>query len=292
MQGSGRMMNVMSSYWLDFEFDFTVDAPVLLPYISAIEACKPAPSLQIVPPQWRENSVEEAEAHLRRTMAPHKDPIENELRIRKLALVLANAGHAHKWVKQRFSQGNAPMCLEDILQIHRLVTEDAGIRSDTAGVMRKRGRQVITGSEEIGFHRGAPASMVPRLMAQYVQFINEREWDSLLPIIHALLAHFFIATIHPFEDGNGRVARLVSAGILFQRGYKGHGHYAFSHYFYENEEQYHRILFEGSQHPRPDLTDFFAFGMKGFLLELQDLQFHEDKTESRHGAGGLPAEMA
>jgi Fic family protein len=64
--------------------------------------------------------------------------------------------------------------------------------------------------------------MVPRLMARYVQFINERDWPaSLPPSIHALLAHFFIATIHSFEDGNGRVARLVSAGILFQRGYQG-----------------------------------------------------------------------
>jgi Fic family protein len=282
----------MSSYWLDFEFDFTLDAPALQPYISAIEACKPgAASLQIVPPQWREQSVAEAEVYLRQTLTPHKDPIENERRIRKLALVVANAGQAHKWVKQRFGDGSATMCLEDILHIHRLVTDDAGIRSDTAGVMRKRGRQVITGSEEIGFHRGAPASMVPTLMAQYVQFINEKEWAGLPPIIHALLAHFFITTIHAFEDGNGRVARLVSAGILFQRGYKGHGFYACSRYYYENEEQYQSILFKDSQYPCPDLTEFMAFGMKGFLLELQDLQFHEDKTELRYEPAGVPGEM-
>jgi len=282
----------MSSYWLDFEFDFTLDASTLLPYIAAIEACEPAASFQIVPPEWREKSVAETEANLRQTMIEHKDPIENELRIRKLALVLANAGKTHKWVKQRFIPGSAPMCLEDIIRLHRLVTEDAGIRSDTAGVMRKRGRQVITGSEEIGFHRGAPASMVPRLMARYARFINEKEWTGLPPIIHALLAHFFITTIHPFEDGNGRVARLLSAGIAFQRGYKGHGLYAFSRYFYENEEHYQRILFNASQHPCPDLTEFFVFGMKGLLLELQDQQFHEDEVGPRHDPRGVPGGMA
>lgn len=269
----------MSSYWLDFEFGFTVDAPTLLPYIAAIDACNPANS-STVPPQWREKSVEEAEAALRQTMPRHKDPIENELRIRKLALVLANGGQAHKWVRQRFAEGNAPMCLEDILHIHRLVMEDAGIRSDTAGGLRKRGRQVITGSEEIGFHRGAPASMVAGLMARFVRFINEREWAGLSPIIHALLAHFFMSVIHPFEDGNGRVSRLVSAGILFQRGYKGHGHYAFSHYYYQNEEQYHRTLSRLRDQPCPDLTEFFVFGMKGLMLELQDLQVHAGKAES------------
>lgn len=275
----------MSSYWLDFEFDFTLDAPILLPYIAAIEACAPAVSSETVPPQWREKSVAEAEASLRQTMTLHKDPIENELRIRKLALVMANAGEAHKWVKQRFQEGSGPMCLEDILRIHRLVTEDAGIRSDAAGGMRKRGRQVMTGSDEMGFYRGAPASMVVRLMARYVRFINEKEWADLPPIIHALLAQFFIATIHPFEDGNGRVARLASAGILFQRGYKGHGHYAFSHYYYQNEEQYHRTLSHLRNKACPDLTEFFVFGMKGFLLELQDLQLQEEKTESPCGAG-------
>lgn len=283
------MTERMSSYWLDFEFDFTVDAPTLLPYIAAIEASNPAERLT-VPPQWREKSVAEAEATLRQTMPPHKDPIENELRIRKLALVVANGGQAHKWVKQRFEPGNTPMCLEDILHIHRLVMEDAGIRSDTAGGLRKRGRQVITGSDEIGFHRGAPGSMVAGLMARYIQFINEKEWAGLSPMIHALLAHFFMAQIHPFEDGNGRVSRLVSAGILFQRGYKGHGQYAFLHYYYENEEQYHRTLSRLRDQPCPDLTEFFVFGMKGVMLELQDLQFHEEKTELRCEQAGASRE--
>jgi len=57
--------------------------------------------------------------------------------------------------------------------------------------------------------------MVPRLMARYVQFINEKDWAGLPPIIHALLAHFFITTIHPFEDGNGRVARLFQQAFFF-----------------------------------------------------------------------------
>lgn len=243
----------------------------LLPYIAAIEAGKPAATLQIIPPQWREKSVQQAEAELREGVAAHTDKLENEIRIRKLALVLANAGQAQKWVKERFAPGSAPMCLEDILHMHRMLSEEAGIRSDTAGVMRKQGRQVITGSEQIGFHRGAPASRVPQLMEQYIEFINGTTLASLPPIIHALVAHFFITTIHPFEDGNGRLSRLVAAGILYQHGYSGHGFYALSTYFYENEERYHRILSKQSQRPCPDLTEFVAFGMEGLALELQGI---------------------
>jgi Fic family protein len=67
------------------------------------------------------------------------------------------------------------------------------------------------------------------------------------------------------------VSRLVSAAILFQRGYNGHGFYALSNYFYENEERYHRILFGLQQEPCPDLTEFVAFGMEGLALELRGI---------------------
>lgn len=261
----------MPSYWLDFEFDFKLDMARLLPHIAAIEACKTAASLQILPPQWREKSEEEAEAALRQIAGGHKDALENEIRIRKLRLILANAGQAHKWVKQRFTPGNAPMSLEDILHMHRMAADEAGIRSDTAGVMRRRGQEVTTGSEEIGFHPGAPGSRVPQLMEQYVRFINGPRLASLPPIIHAIVAHFFVTTIHPFEDGNGRLSRFVSAAILFQRGYNGHGFYALSNYFYENEERYHRMLFQQSQGPCPDLTELVAFGMEGLAWELHGI---------------------
>ncbi len=243
----------------------------LLPHIAAIEACKAAASLQILPPQWREKAVEEAGAALLEMPSAHGDKLENEIRTRKFRLMMANAGQSHKWVKQRFAPGNLPMRLEDILQIHRMLAEEAGIRSETVGVMRKAGRQVITGSKEIGFHAGAPASRLSQLMKQFVRFINGKRLAHLPPIIHALVGHFFITTIHPFEDGNGRLSRLVSAGILFQRGYNGHGFYALSNYFYENEERYHRILFKQSHGPCPDLTEFVAFGMEGLLCELHGI---------------------
>ena len=50
------------------------------------------------------------------------------------------------------------------------------------------------------------------------------------------------------------------------------------HYYYENKEQYHRTLSRLRDQPSPDLTEFFVFGMKGLMLELQDLQFYEKKT--------------
>jgi Fic family protein len=113
--------------------------------------------------------------------------------------------------------------------------------------------------------------MLPRLMADYIQFINSASLTSMPAAIHALVAHFFFTTIHPFEDGSGRVSRLVAAGILFRRGYRGHGFYALSNHFYENQERYHSLVYQTQQTPVFDLTRFVAFGMEGLALELRGI---------------------
>ncbi|HET6935562.1 MAG TPA: Fic family protein [Candidatus Angelobacter sp.] len=260
----------MSLYWPAFEFNFTLDMARLLPHMAAIEASRAAASLRMLPPQWRAHSAAEVEARLRQAAAEQGTELE-EIQFRKQVFLLSNASQAQAWVKQRFAPGSLPMCLEDVQTMHRMVSEEAGVHYETPGVMRQEGQGVITGTATIGIHVGAPAIKLPHLMDQYFRFIRSRRLLDLPAIIHALVAHFFITTIHPFGDGNGRVSRLVSAGILYQRGYNGHGFYALSNYFYENELRYHEILFRQQQEPCPDLTEFLAFGMEGLALELQGI---------------------
>jgi hypothetical protein len=108
-------------------------------------------------------------------------------------------------------------------------------------------------------------------MDQYEKFINGRKASSEHPVIHALLAHFFLVTIHPFGDGNGRVSRLVEAGILFQHGYNVHGFYGLSNYFYRHEAKYKTLLQKCRAGNRFDITPFISFAMEGFAEELKGI---------------------
>lgn len=260
----------MALYWPAFEFTYTLDMAQLLPYLAAIECNKTASSSSVLPPPWRERA-RSGESEVPLSEASAQEARIRQIYLRKHELLNNNASRAHAWVRQRFIPGSAPMSLDDILAMHRMVAEEAGIRYKNAGVMREEGQGVITGTATIGHHVGAPAIRLPRLMEQYFQFINGNRLLNMPPMVHALVAHFFITTIHPFTDGSGRVSRLVAAGILFQRGYNGHGFYALSSHFYENEERYHRILFKQQQEPCPDLTEFVAFGMEGLAHELRGI---------------------
>jgi Fic family protein len=155
--------------------------------------------------------------------------------------------------------------------MHQMVAEETGVYYRDQNTLRTAGVKV--GRREVGgIHVGAPPEMLPLLMKRYVQFIDSGELTSFPPAIHSLVAHFFFTTIHPFDDGNGRVSRLVSAAILFRRGYKGHGFYALFNYFYHHEIKYHSLLHECWQKPLPfNLTEFVSFGMEGLAIELQGI---------------------
>ena len=260
----------MSIYWPAFEFTYALDITGLLPYLSAIESLKKASSISVLPPPWREQPVSvQMEVPLSDSSA--QAARLKEIQRRKQELLNTNASRVHAWVRQRFVPGSAPMSLDDILTAHRMVAEESGIRYANVGILRKDGQRVIVGEDGIGYHAGAPAVRLPRLMDDYILFVNSARLMNMPAAVHALVAHFFFTTIHPFEDGSGRVSRLVAAGILFQRGYRGHGLYALSSHYYENEARYHSLIYQTQQTPVFDLTRFVAFGMEGLALELRGI---------------------
>jgi Fic family protein len=257
-------------YWPAFEFSFRLDIPRLLPHIAAIEASQEAALSRVLPPQWREAPVAESS----RQLDPPAEPLTlDEIRVRKEQVQSHNASRAQAWVRQRFVPGSERMSLNDILDMHRLSALESGVRYGDAGTLRHSGLAVTVGRAEVGgIHFGAPETRLQPLMEEYVQFVNSGDVAGLPAIMHALVAHFFFTTLHPFDDGNGRVSRLVSAGILFQRGYNGHGFYALSNYFYHHDMKYHTLLHQAWQRSLPfDLTAFFAFGMEGLAFELQGI---------------------
>jgi Fic family protein len=188
----------------------------------------------------------------------------------KLQSRIRNAANARAWVNERFGPGTPPLALADLMTMHRMVA-DGATGEYAPGALRSLPVQV--GRREVGgLHMGAPTNWLPRLMNEYIQFITTGRLSSLHPVIHALVAHFFLVTIHPFGDGNGRVSRLLTAGILLQRGYNVHGgFYALSDYFYLNDIKYHSMLHKCWQSPPFDLTAFVAFGMEGFVMELRSI---------------------
>jgi len=275
--------------WGAFTFEYCHKLESLFPHLVAIEAYKEAALNFVLPPDWSSqldrlnriraihgttalegNPLSEAEVSRQMEILEHEDMENGPDRTTKEQVQIRNAGRAQAWVRQRFSPDSSPMSLTDILNMHRMITEYSDVVNNEPGKLRTF--PVTVGSSDMGgVHRGAPHSDLPRLMAEYIDFLNSKRLKDQHPVVRALLSHFFLVTIHPFGDGNGRVSRLVEAGILFEGGYNTHGFYGLSNYFYRHEGEYKRFLQECRTQQPFNVGPFIIFGIEGFARELKGI---------------------
>ena len=88
---------------------------------------------------------------------------------------------------------------------------------------------------------------VPALMKDLVAWIGDTK-DELPCPIRSAIAHYQFATIHPYYDGNGRTARLLSTLILYVGGYDLGGFYSLEEYYGRNLAGYYKALSVGPSH--------------------------------------------
>lgn len=279
---------IMSSetFWKDFEFDYTFDSLDIFSEMVSIEGNKQAALNLILPPEWRSqldrlnrvravhgttalegNPLSEAEVDRQMQIIDQEGDATDETRVTKEQLQIRNSARAQEWVRRRFQPGSPPTGLGDILAMHRMVTEGSDEDHNVPGALRTFPVQV--GSADMGgVHKGSPHESLPEMMEEFVIFLNSKKFNAHHPVIRALLAHFFLVTIHPFGDGNGRVSRLLEAGILFQGDYNVHGFYGLSNHFYANEQEYKSLLQECRRSRPLNVSSFIKFGAIGFRNEL------------------------
>ncbi len=114
------------------------------------------------------------------------------------------------------------------------------------------------------------ASDVPRLMEELVDWLRRSEHEGVPCPIRAGIAHYQFATIHPYYDGNGRTARLLTTLILHRGGYDLKGLYSLEEYYARDLSAYYRALAVGPSHnyyqgrAEADITawvEYFCAGM-------------------------------
>ncbi len=261
-----------SEDWAAFDFSYSLDLGSLAPHLLAIEEYKAAALNPVLPPHWLEVPEAAAAAAAANTWGRGQDApaADDPAAADEKRVPVRKTVKARTWIRERFVPGSAALSLADILALHGMVAEEHGASGPTAGALRTTPCEV--GRAQVGgIHRGAPAQRLPELMAQYVAFVDGGERRSLPAVVQALLAHFFLDTIHPFVDGNGRTARLVAAAVLSRHGYNLHGTYALMRYFYRHEITYHTMLHRIWQRCPFAVTPFVAFGIEGFVLELKSV---------------------
>jgi Fic family protein len=125
-------------------------------------------------------------------------------------------------------------------------------RKDTTEPM-----QVVSGAmgkEKIHFQ--APDSdLVEKEMTRFIDWFNNSKVDL---VIKAAIAHLWFVTIHPFEDGNGRITRALTDMLLAQSDKSSQRFYSMSAQIRLERKQYYEIL-EKTQKGNLDITDWISW---------------------------------
>lgn len=133
----------------------------------------------------------------------------------------------------------------------------------------RTGQNVIKDSQTGGIVYLPPeAKDVPGMMKGLIAWIHQN--DLPCPVV-AGIAHYQYATIHPYYDGNGRTARLLTTLILHLGGYDLKGIYSLEEYYARNLLNYYRAISVGPSHnyylgrAEADITHWLEYFCAGIL---------------------------
>ena len=123
-------------------------------------------------------------------------------------------------------------------------------------------------------YRGAPARDCEYLLGRLCDWLNGMarqlgHSELALPIVKAIVAHLYLLWIHPFGDGNGRVARMMEYQILLSAGVPNPATHLLSNHYNETRTDYYRAL-DRSSRERDGVMGFLVYALQGFVDGLTE----------------------
>jgi len=127
----------------------------------------------------------------------------------------------------------------------------------------------------VGRYKAPPWEDCQYLLERLCRFLNydlqqpTEDMSTGFGVLLAIIAHLYIAWIHPFGDGNGRTARLVEFQILLSRGVPDIAAHLLSNFYNQTREQYYRELATASQ-SGGDVSGFLRYAVQGLRDQLDE----------------------
>ncbi|MEQ8965561.1 MAG: Fic/DOC family N-terminal domain-containing protein [Azospirillaceae bacterium] len=180
--------------------------------------------------------------------------------VRHEAIEVALYSSALRRAQQALQEGQ-PISEFLIRQAHRHLLSFGRGASKSPGIYKTEQNYVGDDSnEEIYFIPISPDQLKPA-MESLMNFINS---DSMLPMLTTSVAHVEFEALHPFNDGNGRIGRMLITLMLWKKGLISRPHFYLSGYFEEKKEEYVERMRQVS------LSDDWTGWIEFFMIALSE----------------------
>lgn len=173
---------------------------------------------------------------------------------------------------------NKELSLDILKELHQKITFNT-IEPEHQGVLRETLDQngnplVIKPWDDFTIAYTTPAKeFVEKELEKLIAFANDKNDSQFIhPLIKAIMLHFWIGLLHPFEDGNGRLARIIFYWYMLRNGYWAFSYLSISERILKSQKQY-AMAFIYSEQDDNDLGYFIHYNIS--KLELARKHFED-----------------
>ena len=175
---------------------------------------------------------------------------------------------------EKIAKTKSTVTEDTIKHIHALVTGAGSTK--VKGTEYREAQNVITDSATgVIVYMPPEAKDVPELMKEFVAWINTPN-DIPVPVIAGII-HCQFVTIHPYFDGNGRTARLLTTLALQKNGYDLKGIYSLEEYYAKDLQGYYDAIHIGKSHnyylgrEDADITKWIEYFINGMAIAFKSV---------------------
>ncbi len=162
---------------------------------------------------------------------------------------------------------------------------NSGLRDINIGSYRTddEDMQIVSGAwNKEKVHYIAPSSNdLEQLMDNYLRWLNKP--SDLDGIYKAIIAHLYFVLIHPFDDGNGRIARAITDYVLAQSNLANVNFYSISTIIYQKRKEYYKVLDQVCTNTNQDISIWCEWFINLLEVSIDDtlLKIETVKTKAR-----------
>lgn len=171
-----------------------------------------------------------------------------------------------------------------IKNLHKILMQygekDAWHRGNYKQVSNAVEANLIDGTKQVVFRTAEPGIATQGAMMMLFEWYNSD--TETIPLVKAALFVYEFLSIHPFQDGNGRLSRLLGSLLLLKTGYSWIQYVSFEHEIENRKTEYYKVLMQTQRNrPGENVTDWLRFFIS-CLINIQEqlmIKLEENKTE-------------
>lgn len=178
---------------------------------------------------------------------------------------------------------NHEIGLNTIFELHSMIVKNT-VPSDEQRRFRNDSDNIVVsdGEEKFIYFEPPKSEFVKQEIERLIAFANDKMGEQFLhPIIKAIKLHFWVGYLHPFTNGNGRLARLLFYWYLLRRGYWAFAYLPISKIIRRSPAQYGNAYIYSEQDDL-DLTYFIDYNIRKIKLAIKDFNIYLQEKSSEN----------